>query len=185
MDINATIDDVVKREGGYVNDPKDAGGETNFGITIKVARANGYAGAMRDMPRAFAVEVYKRQYWTGPAFDRVAVIFPTLGEKLLDIGVNMGPDFAARSLQRCLTVLNDQGRLYPDLKPDGAIGNVTLAALRSYLAARAGDMGRRTLLFMVAAMQSVRYVELAEANPNNEKFMQGWQFNRGLYNALP
>ena len=41
------LDDLIKREGGYVNNPNDKGGETCWGITVAVARANGYAGPMR------------------------------------------------------------------------------------------------------------------------------------------
>ncbi|MEG1325710.1 MAG: glycosyl hydrolase 108 family protein, partial [Janthinobacterium sp.] len=52
--IASVINAILRAEGGYVNDPLDAGGETNFGITVAVARANGYKGAMRDMPEAVA-----------------------------------------------------------------------------------------------------------------------------------
>ena len=41
------IDRVLSHEGGYVNHPKDPGGETNWGITKRTALANGYTGAMR------------------------------------------------------------------------------------------------------------------------------------------
>ena len=47
--LKAIIDGVIAREGGYVNDPRDAGGETNWGITKAVARANGWAGPMRQL----------------------------------------------------------------------------------------------------------------------------------------
>lgn len=40
------IDEIIRVEGGYVNDPADSGGETNFGVTVAVARAHGYTGAI-------------------------------------------------------------------------------------------------------------------------------------------
>lgn len=40
-DFNKAFERVIQHEGGYVNDPRDAGGETKFGITIHTARANG------------------------------------------------------------------------------------------------------------------------------------------------
>ena len=51
-DINGLIDELTEREGGYVNHPADRGGPTRFGVTEAVARAHGYAGAMRSLPRA-------------------------------------------------------------------------------------------------------------------------------------
>ena len=63
MDIAALIDEVIAREGGYGHHPADRGGATNFGITEAVARANGYAGDMRRLPRAFAETIYRRLYW--------------------------------------------------------------------------------------------------------------------------
>ena len=51
MDVNELIDELIEREGGYVNHPSDRGGPTRFGITEAVARAHGYAGAMAELPR--------------------------------------------------------------------------------------------------------------------------------------
>ncbi|HIH6558265.1 TPA: putative peptidoglycan-binding domain-containing protein, partial [Klebsiella michiganensis] len=72
-----------------------------------------------------------------------------------------------------LSALNMQGNLYPDLKPDGAIGNITIAALKSYLAVRGKD-GETTLLKGLNCSQGARYLELAEARPANEAFLYGW-----------
>ena len=59
--MNARIDDIIDHvldvEGGYVNDPDDPGGATNHGITEREARAYGYEGAMRDLPRRTAREM--------------------------------------------------------------------------------------------------------------------------------
>ena len=48
--IDELIDDVIEREGGYVNHPADRGGPTNWGITEAVARRQGYVGDMRALP---------------------------------------------------------------------------------------------------------------------------------------
>ncbi|EJY0890163.1 hypothetical protein OE991_005197, partial [Escherichia coli] len=45
------FDEVLGKEGGYVNHPDDKGGPTKWGITEKVARAHGYRGDMRDLTR--------------------------------------------------------------------------------------------------------------------------------------
>ena len=49
---------VIAVEGGYVNDPNDAGGATNHGVTEQVAREHGYAGAMQSLPKGMAQEIY-------------------------------------------------------------------------------------------------------------------------------
>lgn len=62
-DFNLAFDRLIGHEGGYVNDPKDPGGETNWGITIHTARANGYTGSMRAMSRADAKTIYLKAFW--------------------------------------------------------------------------------------------------------------------------
>lgn len=171
--INGMIEDVLSNEGGYVNDSRDAGGETNFGITIKTARANGYTGAMRAMPRDFAFEVYRRQYVVAPQFDKVANLSPTVAAELVDTGVNMGPKVASGFLQRALNVLNNGGKDYPDIAADGAIGPATLGALKAFLGKR-GPVGEARLLALLNALQGERYVSLAEGRSANEAFMYGW-----------
>lgn len=54
---------LVDREGGYVDNPRDPGGETMWGVTARVARAHGYTGAMRDMPLSTARTIAKTTYW--------------------------------------------------------------------------------------------------------------------------
>lgn len=49
--------------GGYVNNPHDPGGETKWGVTKRVAVANGYTGAMIDLSEDKAKEIAKAQYW--------------------------------------------------------------------------------------------------------------------------
>jgi lysozyme family protein len=177
----ATIDDLLDalldKEGGYSDNPADKGGPTNFGITEQVARAHGYTGDMRDLPREFAISIYRKQYWIDPHFYDVSLIYPALAAKLFDAGVNMGPKRVSQFLQRALNVLNRMHSDYPDVPADGDLGQLSLAALKGFRAKRGPD-GEKVLLALVNGMQTVRYVEIAEADPSQEQFEYGWIKNR-------
>lgn len=173
MTIEAMIDATIGKEGGYVNHPADRGGPTNWGITQSVARANGYKGDMRNLPRATAVAIYRQEYAIKPGFAAVAEIFPRVGERLFDTGVNMGPARPSIWLQEWLNALNQGGALWPDLREDGAIGPATLSALRAFKAKR-GAEGEIRLLAALKGDQAVRYKQIARANPSQEAFVYGW-----------
>lgn len=175
--VDQLIDEVIGREGGYSNHPADKGGPTRWGVTQAVARANGYPGDMKDYPREYAVEVYRRLYWTRPGFDKVAAILPLIAEKLFDIGVNMGPKVAVEFLQRALNGLNREGGDFPDMLVDGQSGPKTLAALDAYRKTRA-MIGERVLLRAIECLQGERYISLAEKRPANEAFLFGWLAHR-------
>lgn len=176
--LDGLIDELLDREGGYVNHPADRGGPTNYGITQAVARAHGYGGAMRDLPRHEAAAIYTRLYWLRPGFDAVAERSTAIAAELFDTGVNMGPAVAATFLQRALTALNRNGADYPDLTPDGRVGPTTLAALDAFLRARGRKGGETVLLRALEALQGERYLRLAEKRPANEAFLYGWLANR-------
>lgn len=175
--VDQLIDDVIAREGGYVNHKADRGGETCWGVTIAVARQNGYDGLMRDMPRGVAVAIYRKLYWARPGFDRIAPIAPGIAAELFDTGINMGPTTAIAFLQRALNALNRGGSDYPDLTADGALGPRTVEALRGFLRTR-GAASEAILLRAMEALQGERYISLAESRPANEAFVYGWLANR-------
>lgn len=175
------FDDAIARleriEGGYSNDPADAGGETIFGITLATARAFGYYEAMKDMPREVAVHIYRKLYWDSLSLDPVALLAPDLAGELFDSAVNCGVEQAGKWLQRSLNVLNADGTLYADVVADGRVGPLTVAALREYLGKRGKD-GAKVLLRALNALQGAFYIGLAEAKPAQERFVYGWLFNR-------
>lgn len=177
MDIDDLIAEVIAREGGFSDHPADRGGATRWGITERVARANGYDGAMRALPRATAVAIYRRLYWLRPGFDRVAERMPRVAAELFDTGVNMGSAVAATFLQRALNALNRGAADYPDIMVDGEVGPRTLAALDGFVARR-GAAGEQVLLKAIEALQGARYMALAERRPANEAFLYGWLANR-------
>jgi lysozyme family protein len=86
LSVDQLIDALIDREGGYVNHPADKGGPTCFGVTEAVARAHGYAGAMRYLPRQDAAAIYRRLYWRRPRFDEVARRSARLAAELFDTG---------------------------------------------------------------------------------------------------
>jgi lysozyme family protein len=178
VNVDGLIDTLLDREGGYVNHPADKGGPTCFGITEAVARAHGYAGAMRRLPRGDAVAIYRRLYWLRPRLDEVAQRSAPIAGELFDTGVNMGPAVAITFLQRALTALNRGGTDYPDLTPDGRVGLATLAALDKFLELRGVPNGETVLLRALEALQGERYLRLAERRPANEAFLYGWLANR-------
>lgn len=177
MDISELIDEIIAREGDYSNHPADRGGPTRFGITQAVARDNGYAGDMRQLPRAMAERIYRKLYWERPAYAFVAEIAPDLAAELFDTAVNMGVATASGFLQRALNALNRNAQDYPDLVIDRAVGAKTLAALGAFVRLRGGS-GEKVLLKAIEAMQGERYLALAETRPANEAFLYGWLANR-------
>jgi lysozyme family protein len=164
-------------EGGYSNNPDDAGGETIWGVTEAVARENGYVGPMAAMTRDQAAAIYRAKYWTKPGLERVSALSGRIAAELFDTGVNMGVEVAASFLQRSLNALNRDGRDYADVAVDGAIGPSTVEALKSLLTIR-GVAGESVLLKALNCLQGARYIELAEQNKRNESFVYGWLANR-------
>ncbi len=177
VDIHKLIDEVIAREGGYSNHPADRGGPTHYGITQAVARANGYAGDMRALPRATAEAIYRRLYWEQPGYAFVAEILPGVAAELFDTGINMGTAVATGFLQRSLNALNRNQQDYADLKVDRTLGARTLAALGAFRSLR-GVGGEAVLLKAIEALQGERYIALAESRPANEAFLYGWLANR-------
>lgn len=174
------IDELIQREGGYVNNRHDRGGATRWGITEAVARKCGYQGPMDQLPRSAAREIYLKEYWTGCGFAAVELRSPALAEELFDTGVNMGQGTATTFLQRALNVFNQSHRevpLYPEIKVDGDLGAKTLAALDSFLKLRGQD-GAAVLLRTIDSLQAARYIELCEKREANEEFVYGWIAHR-------
>lgn len=175
--VDQLIDELIGREGRYVNDPHDAGGETMWGITVTTARANGYTGPMNQMPRATAAAIYRAEYFTRPGFDKVYALSQPIAEELFDTGVNMGVSVPGPWLQRILNALNRQQADYPDIATDGQIGPATITALRALLNRRGAD-GEKIIVRALNCLQGVRYLEITEKRPQNEAFFAGWMLNR-------
>lgn len=168
---------IIEREGGYVNDPKDSGGETMYGITVAVARKFGWQHSMKSLTKEVAYNIYSSLYWDSLKLDDIEKLSPKLAEELADTSVNMGAVRAATFLQQSLNVLNNEGSYYKDLTVDGAIGNLSIAALKAFLKLRGKD-GEVVLYNMLNCLQGAFYINLAERRKKDEKFIFGWFKNR-------
>lgn len=170
---NELIGDLIKREGDYVNDPTDRGGETKYGITQGVARLNGYFGDMKDLPYDLAKKIYTGKYWNSLELDLIYTISPKLAISIFDYGVNSGTSRAAKVFQRCLNVMNNKSKYGYDLHPDGIIGNITIGRYQDYLYDR-GAIGEEILLNTYNAMRMSFLVSICENDTSQRKYAYGW-----------
>lgn len=172
--IGAIILAVLGVEGGYVNNPKDPGGETNHGVTKQVAVANGYTSPMIEMPQEVAVEIYTKQYADKPGFTPFATLSPAVTHKLIDAGVNTGPTRPAKWLQVSLNSLNRGGRDYPAIQVDGKVGPGTYAAYQGLVKVRGKVKACELVLKAIDAQQGSYYLSLT----NLPDFTVGWLDHR-------
>ena len=103
------FDRLIGHEGGYVNDSRDPGGETNWGVTKRTAQD------MKTMTRQQAYEIYHRAFWVRYQCDQMP---PAIAYQFFDAAVNHGFGNASRMLQRAVGVLDD-----------GIIGKYSLEAI--------------------------------------------------------
>ena len=148
------IEVVLHHEGGYVNDPDDPGGETNFGIAKRSHPDVDIANLTKDG----AKEIYYQDYWIK---NRVPQFPEQLKHIYFDMCVNQGRGRAVKILQKAA---NAKGA---DLVVDGGLGPKTIAALDGV------ELDR------VRAYRIKYYADLVTRKPDLEKFYFGW-FRRGL-----
>jgi len=157
-ELEVVFNELIDMEGGYVNDPDDPGGETNWGITIDTARRFGYNSDMKDLTLKEAIEIYYRAYWLKNKYDQIDSI--KLAKEVFEQSVNYWSD-ANEYLQESYNLLN------PDehITVDGIIGPNTLKAINSE------DPER--LFLVMNALQARHYIELTERNPVQSKYLYG------------
>jgi lysozyme family protein len=144
MDFDAAFERLIGHEGGYVNDPRDPGGETKFGISKRAYPGEDIASLTLDRAKA----IYRRDYWGPAGCDAVpdAIRFD-----LFDMAVNAGVKPAVRTLQ---------GAVGADA--DGVLGPKTLMAVNS------ADAGK-----LLARFNGQRLKMLADL-PTWDRFGRGW-----------
>jgi lysozyme family protein len=113
------LETILHHEGGYVNHPKDPGGETNLGVTKRVYEEHGGTKDMKELTVEDVAPIYKKGYWDKMKGDDLP---SGLDLCVFDFGVNAGPGRAAKFLQKMIGTT-----------VDGGIGPMTLAKVNEYV----------------------------------------------------
>lgn len=134
MNFDDAFDRLLGHEGGYSFHPEDPGGETMWGVTKRVAQNSGYRGPMKDLPREFAKQIYRRMYWDAVKADQLPEV---VRFDVFDGAVNSGVGQSSKWLQRAAGV-----------ESDGVIGPKTIAAANASEPTILAKYNGHRLLFM-------------------------------------
>lgn len=147
----AFTDEVIRIEGGYVNDPDDPGGETKYGITKRLAVSLGYTKRMIDMTKDEAKELYRLSFWNGSLASN---IMSNAAFNIYLLSIHSGNKQAILILQRAVGV-----------KDDGIAGAETMNAISKVSETLLIEaLCYRTLDFYVLISEKTRY-----------KYIRGWR----------
>jgi lysozyme family protein len=171
--IESIAAEIVRREGGYVNDPDDPGGATKHGVTLGTMQRLGLdlTGDGRidvaDVERvdpAKAAEIYIRHYYAEP---KLGLLPEPLQPSVFDMQVNAGSN-AIRILQRLVA------RFGFTLKDDGVVGPVTARAAAEAMAAAPDH-----LVDAYGIARRNYYYRLADLRPASRKYARAKDGGKG------
>lgn len=161
-EIDKMIEELIKREGGFVNDPSDSGGATKYGITRATLSAwrekECTVDDVKNLTKEEAVEIYRAEYYFKPSID--SLIIP-LQPHVLDCVANMGARGGIRLLQQAINALGGS------IKTDGILGPVTRE--------HCSQCDFKQLNNMLVDMRIRFYEDLAARRPKDKKFLAGWK----------
>lgn len=169
-DFGPAVEKTLKIEGGYSNDPNDAGGPTNFGITLKVLQGLGKNGDLNHdgstdiedvkfMTKQDALNIYKELYWRGDD-----IISQAIAEKNFDMGVNIGVVSAAKLLQKAVLQLGHVVEI------DGHLGPKTMDAVNM--------VDENALMTQLCTLQEDYYWSITQSNIEKKALsVYGWPQN--------
>lgn len=151
MNFSSAVSVIIEHEGGYVDDPKDPGGETKYGISKRqYPNLN-----IKKLTVGEAIDIYRKDYWDKASVSKVPLI---LQLTYFDMVVNMGKKRAVKILQKALC-----GRGIPT-EVDGAIGPETL-----------GNLKEANLELDRLRSYRVRYyADLVNRKPTLDRYWYGW-----------
>lgn len=161
------VNDILRREGGFIDHPDDRGGPTNFGITLRtLADARSLAPDqlnaedVRNMSIDEARQIFFDRYFSKPKIDQLpALIQP----QVFDMSINHGPGAAIKMLQQ---VLSDTGQ---ECSVDGGIGDETLRC-----AVRATGVLGEVLVNRLVDKRVSFYRAIVDRDASQGVFLRGW-----------
>lgn len=164
--IDELIDDILRREGGYVDHKDDKGGATNLGITQKtLAHFLGHDVSKEDvkcLTKETASKIYKQSYYLKPGIDDLP---ESIQPFILDCSVNHGPKRAIKFVQQAC---NDAGYANP-LTVDGYMGPNTANAAKI-----TDDTIAKFFLRDLIELRKKCYYDIVENDATQHVFLAGW-----------
>lgn len=166
----------LKHEGGFVNDPVDPGGATNWGVSIRFLKGAGDGDGdgwldgdidhdgdidvddIKMMTKAQAIAIYRTHFWDKYDYDKIKDF--TVAARLFDMTVNMGAIQAGKIIQRAA---NNSGK---NLVVDGKVGPNTFKAINS--------VDPELLMSEIRLEHAHFYLKLIEQKPHLAKYKKGW-----------
>ena len=133
---------------------------------------------MKELPKDLAKQIYKDWYITKPKLDKILELSPAIGHKVIDTGVNTGTLKAVKWFQHGLNILSRNGRDYPKISEDGAVGPQTINAFKNLQKTRGTITSCELLMKLLDMQQAEHYVSL-----NKDAFIIGWL--RGRIENVP
>ncbi len=176
-------DQTMGHEGGYVNDPDDAGAETYKGISRRfhpgwpgwvivdrLKSMSNFPECLKDEPslEPLVETFYKQEFWDKFQGDQIKD--QSVASELFDTSVNMSKSRAVKFLQISLNRLNRNQKLFPDMVEDGQLGPGTLNSLSIYLT----NDDAFLLVKMMNVLQGMHYIDYMGKSPKQEKYCRGW-----------
>ncbi len=185
---------VKKYEGGWCNVSGDAGGETYAGIArnffphwagwklVDVEKTHpsftrGPNTFSAHLAGLFDLQEWVRVWYQSEWWEKLCLgsLPQTLANEIFEQSVNLGKGGHGKYLQRVCNAFNynaaTQGRLFTDLKEDGAVGPKTLSAIQILLRTALDD---GAFVHALNGMQVAHYVAIAAKSPTLRKFSRGW-----------
>lgn len=148
---------VLQHEGGVVDDPDDAGGFTNKGVTLATFRSIfGSDKTKNDLVHITDEEwgyIFKKYYWDKLKADYIDS--QSVANIMVDWGYNAGVGTVAKKVQNIIGT-----------KADGVIGQKSIALING--------KNPKDLFEQIKNARILFYQKLAENKPSNKKFLKGW-----------
>ncbi len=173
ISVREIAEEIVAREGGFVNDPDDPGGATNFGVTIHTMRRLGLdldrdgdvdVADVQTLTRAQAVEIFIEHYFHRP---QINTLPETVQASVFDMYVNAGGN-AVKLLQR---LLRDMGF---EVTVDGVIGPLTATAAKA-----AAGKGPEQFGDAYGIARRNYYFRLGDRRPASRKYARTQEGGKG------
>ena len=157
--IEEITQEIIKREGGFVNDPDDPGGATNYGVTIHTLRSLRGEATIEDVRKLTpkeAEEIYKKHYFYAPKIDKLPI---PIQSSVYDMQVNAGRN-AIKILQRLLAEFDEK------VTVDGSLGSQSFGATQ-----RTFDKAGEYLVDAYAIARRDYYFAIGDKRPTSRKYI--------------